>query len=469
MTQQLEASISGFQGRLLTSADAEEYDTARKVWNGAIDHRPAVIARCRSAEDVAAALGYARSTGLDVSVRGGGHNFAGNAVWPDSLTIDLSEMARVEVDPASRTARCQGGTLLAGLDAGAQEHGLAVPSGTVSSTGVAGLTLGGGFGWLTRAHGLSIDNLASVRMVLADGRIVDVSERSHPDLFWAVRGGGGNFGVVTEFAFHARPVGPMVNMGLLFWPLDQGTEALRLIRDTVLSLPAGNSALIGAGMNAPPAPFVPEQHHFAPGHALIIAGFGTPEEHAALVESVRAALPPLFDFVTPIPFTGLQQVLDDAAPPGVLAYERALYLDELTEDAISVIAEFSARKSSPMSFVPTFRIDGAFAEVDDGATAFGGARRPCFAINPACVATSPDLYEADRRWVRSFWDALLPYARSAGGYVNFMVEEDQERVLAAYGPDKYRRLSEIKAEYDPENVFRHNNADIRPAAAASGK
>jgi FAD/FMN-containing dehydrogenase len=375
-------------------------------------------------------------------------------------------MARVEVDPASRTARCQGGTLLGGLDAAAQEHGLAVPSGTVSSTGVGGLTLGGGFGWLTRAHGLSIDNLLAVRIVLADGRVVDASEHSHPDLFWAVRGGGGNFGVVTEFTFRAHPVGPLVNMGLLFWPLERGAEALRLIRDTVANLPPGTSSLIGIGMNAPPAPFVPQEHHFAPGHALILAGFGTPEEHAAVVDGVRAALPPLFDFVTPIPFAGLQQVLDDAAPPGVLAYERALYLDEMSDEAIDVVTEFSGRKASPMSFVPTFRIDGAFTEVEDAATAFGGERRPCYAINPAGVATSAGMYEADRGWVRSFWEALLPYARGAGSYVNFMVEGDQERILSAYGPDKYRRLTEIKAEYDPGNVFRHN-ANIRPAAAAS--
>ena len=466
MSQQLEATISGFHGQVITSADAE-YETARKVWNGAIDHRPRLIARCRSAEDVAAALGHARSTGLDVSVRGGAHNFAGNAVWPDALTIDLSELARVEVDPAARTVFCQGGALLSGLDAATQEHGLAVPSGTISHTGVGGLTLGGGFGWLTREHGLSIDNLVSVRMVTADGRIVDASERSHPDLFWAVRGGGGNFGVAAEFTFRAHPVAPLVNMGLLFWPIEQGTEALLLIRDTLARLPGGSNALVGIAMNAPPAPFVPEQYHFAPGHALILAGFGSPEEHAALVESVRAGLAPLFDFVSPMPYTALQSMLDDAAPPGILAYERALYLDELTDDVIAVMSEFSLRKSSPMSFAPMFRLDGAFTDVDDAATAFGGARRPCYVINPACMAPSPELFQADRGWVRSFWEALLPYARGAGSYVNFLAEQDQERVMAAYGPEKYRRLAAVKARYDPENVFRHN-ANIKPAAAANG-
>lgn len=465
MTQRLEVSISGFQGRVITSTDAG-YDTARKVWNGAIDHRPAVIARCSSAADIAAALSYARSTGLEVSVRGGAHNFAGNAVWPDSLTVDLSSMARVEVDPATRMVRCEGGALLADLDAATQEYGLAVPSGTISHTGVGGLTLGGGFGWLTRDYGLSVDNLESVRMVLADGRIVEASAESHPDLYWAVRGGGGNFGVAAEFTFRAHPVGPLVNVGLLFWPIDKGTEALRLIRDTLAKLPEGNNAIIGVAMSAPPAPFVPEKHHFAPGHALILVGFGSPEKHAALVESVAAALTPLFDFVSPMPFTALQQLLDDAAPPGILAYERALYLDDLTDDVIAVIDEFSPRKSSPMSFAPAFRLDGAFTTVDDATTAFGGQRRPCYVINPACVAPSQDLLEADTAWVRDFWEALVPHARNVGSYVNFMAEQDQERILAAYGPQKYRRLAAIKAVYDPENVFRHN-ANIKPRFDAS--
>jgi FAD/FMN-containing dehydrogenase len=461
MSGNVHSDIKGFSGEVFTAADAG-YDDARKVWNGAIDHRPAVIARCHSAEDVAAALAHAQAAGLEVSVRGGAHNFAGNAVWPDGLTIDLSALTVVEVDPETRTVRCQGGALLGGLDAATQEHGLAVPSGTVSHTGVGGLTLGGGFGWLTRDHGLSVDNLVAARMVLADGRIVDVSEHSHPDLFWAIRGGGGNFGVVTEFTFRAHPVGPMVHVGLLFWPLDQGTAALRLVRDVLRSLPSGSGALLGVGLSAPPAPFVPEQHHFVPGHALILAGFGTAEEHAALVDPIRAALPPLFDFVSPIPYPVLQSMLDDAAPPGILGYERALYLDDLTDEVIAVMTEFSAKKSSPMSFSPTFQLGGAFAEVDDAATAFGGERRAGYVVNLAGIASTPDLLEADTAWVRAYWEALLPHSRGTGSYVNFMVEPDQDRVLAAYGAEKYQRLAKIKAQYDPANVFRHT-ANIKPA------
>ena len=462
MSVHVESIIPGFTGRVVTAHDAD-YDTVRKVWNGVIDHRPRLIAQCRDADDVAAALGYARANGLEVSVRGGAHQFAGNAVWPDSLTVDLSGMTAVAVDPQARVARCQGGALLAHLDAATQEHGLAVPAGTISHTGVGGLTLGGGFGWLTHDHGLSIDNLLSAQVVLADGRVIEASADSHPDLFWALRGGGGNFGIVTEFRFQLHPVGPLVNLGLLFWPISQGTEALRLVRDVVAGLPPGVGALLGAGLSAPPAPFVPEQHHFAPGYALILAGFGTAEQHAAIVDPVRAALPPLFDFVSPMPYTALQAMLDDAAPPGILAYERALYIDDLSDAVIDVMTEYSAKKSSPMSFAPVFRVDGAFAEVDDAATAFGGERRPGYVVNLAAVAPSPDLLEADTAWVRAYWQALLPHARGAGSYVNFMVEPDQERVLAAYGPVKYRRLAKIKAEYDPHNVFRHN-ANITPAA-----
>jgi FAD/FMN-containing dehydrogenase len=461
MSPHAKRGIPGFTGRVVT-ADDVDYDTVRKVWNGAIDHRPAVIAQCHRAEDVAAALAYARGEGLDVSVRGGTHQFAGNAVWPDSLTVDLSAMTAVAVDPQTRTARCQGGALLSHLDAATQEHGLAVPSGTISHTGVGGLTLGGGFGWLTHDHGLSIDNLLSAQVVLADGRVVETCATSRPDLFWALRGGGGNFGVVTEFRFRLHPVGPLVQLGLLFWPLSAGTEALRLVREVVAGLPAGVGALLAAGLSAPPEAFVPPEHHFAPGYALLLAGFGTAGQHAALVDRVRAALPPLFDFVSPLPYTALQSMLDDAAPPGILAYERALYLDDLTDAAIAVMTEFSAKKSSPMSFAPVFRVDGAFAQVDDAATAFGGERQPGYVVNLAAVAPRADLLEADTAWVRAYWEALLPHARSTGSYVNFMVEPDQDRVLAAYGPEKYRRLAKIKADYDPHNVFRHN-ANITPA------
>jgi len=462
MSDHISSVIQGFSGRVVTAADPD-YDTVRAVWNGAIDHRPALVARCESAEDVAAALTAARARGLDVSVRGGAHNFAGNAVWPDTLTVDLSGMRAVRVDPVTRTAYCQGGALLADLDAATQEHSLAVPAGTISHTGVGGLTLGGGFGWLTAGHGLSIDNLVSAQVVLADGRTVEASPDSHPELFWAIRGAGSNVGVVTEFRFALHPVGPMVQMGLLFWPQELGVQALRTIRETVTKLPRDMGALLAVGLNAPPAPFVPQEYHLAPGHAVIIAGFGAAEDHADVVDALRRELPPLFDVVTPMPYTALQSMLDDAAPPGILAYERALYLDELTDDVVEVLAEFSGKKSSPLSFAPVFTMDGAYTDVADDATAFGGLRRPGYMVNFACVAPTAELLAADTAWVKEFWEALVPFARDTGSYVNFIVEPDQERIVAAYGADKYRRLAKIKAEYDPENVFRHN-ANIKPAA-----
>ncbi|NUR26025.1 MAG: FAD-binding oxidoreductase [Catenulispora sp.] len=461
MSELTETEIPLFSGRVLTGGDPD-YDEARKVWNGGIDHRPAVIAQCRRAEDVAAALGFARDHGLDVSVRGGGHNFGGNAVWPESLVVDLRPLDQVLVDPEARVARCGGGALLGQLDTATQEHGLAVPAGTISHTGVGGLTLGGGFGWLTHDHGMSIDNLLSAQMVLADGTIVEVSPDSEADLFWAIRGGGGNFGVVTEFRFGLHPVGPLVHMALLFWPPAQGAEALTVMRETVEALPEGMGALLGIGLNAPPAPFVPPEHHFAPGFGLILAGFGSTEDHGAVVDAARTKLAPLFEFVTPMPYTALQSILDESAPPGILAYERALYLDDLTDDVIAVLTEFSGRKNSPMSFSPTFRMDGAYSAVSDDATAFGGSRRPGYTVSMACVAPTPELHEADTAWVKEFWQALRPLARNSGSYVNFMVEPDQERIVASYGAEKYQRLAKIKAQYDPENVFRHN-ANIKPA------
>src|SRR4051794_9096665 len=292
MTMAADATIETFRkefgGEVLLPGDAG-YDEARSIWNGDIQRRPSVIARCTTAEHVAAAIGYARGTGLEISVRGGGHNFAGHALTEGGLTIDLSLMRTVDVDPAARRARCGGGTTWADYDAATQAHGLASPGGVISHTGVGGLTLGGGMGWLTRKAGLSCDNLVSVELVTADGQILTASADEHPDLFWAVRGGGGNFGVVTTFEFALHEVGPLVNLGMFFWTVDKGTDALRFARDFVKTLPADVGVLV-AGLSAPPAPFVPEQYQLQPGFALLLASFGSPEEHEALVAPVRASM-----------------------------------------------------------------------------------------------------------------------------------------------------------------------------------
>jgi FAD/FMN-containing dehydrogenase len=437
-----------------------EYDAARSVWNGEIDRRPTVIARCLTPADVGEAIAFARTEGLEISVRGGGHNYGGAAVCADGLMIDLSAMNQVDVDPTSRRARCGGGATIADLDAATQEHGLAVTGGTVSHTGVGGLTLGGGMGWLHGRHGLSCDNLVSAEIVTVDGRRLRASGSENPDLFWALRGGGGNFGVVTTFEFGLHPIGPEVHLGFFFWPQESAREALRAARDATLALPRGVGCLL-AGVNAPPAPFVPEELHFAPGIAMIVAGFDSAEEHAAAVAPVRAALPPAVDFITPIPYVALQQLLDPSAPWGAFGYEKSLYLEEFGDEVVDIVVEQLAKKTSPMSITPIFPLLGAYHDLADADTAFGGSRAAQWAFNISAVAPDADGLAPDRVWVRSFWDALRPYASDVGGYVNFMTEFEDDRVRAAYGAEKYERLATIKTQYDPENVF-HRNANIRP-------
>jgi FAD/FMN-containing dehydrogenase len=459
----IEVFRAAFGGVALVPGD-DDYDEARSVWNGAIDRRPAVIARCSSAEDVAAAVRFARESNLEIAVRGGGHNYSGNAVGDGGLMIHLGGMNSVAVDAQKRRAVCGGGATWADVDAATQQHGLAVPGGFISHTGIGGLTLGGGIGWLTKTAGLSCDNLLGVEVVTADSRILHASASENPDLFWAVRGGGGNFGIVTSFEFALHEVGPMVNLGLFFWGLDVGTDALRLSRDFLASLPADATGFIGVGLSAPPAPFVPEQYHFMPGHALLAVGFGSPERHAEIVAPVRAELPPLFELVTPIPYVALQQMFDESAAWGTHGYEKALYLDVLSDGALAVIAEHIPKKSSPLSFCPTFVMTGAYSGVADADTAFGGSRSSGFVFNIGGHAPTPELYEAERAWVRGFWDAMRPHASGSGGYVNFQADVDEDRVRASYGADKYARLARIKAEYDPDNLF-HLNANIRPATA----
>jgi FAD/FMN-containing dehydrogenase len=464
MAVQFASGVGAFQerfaGDVLVPGDPG-YDEARSVWNGDIDRHPAAIARCFTAEQVAAAVEFARQEGLEIAVRGGGHSFAGFSVCDGGLMISLSEMRDVTVDPDARRARCGGGATWADVDAATQAHGLAVPGGIVSHTGIAGLTLGGGMGWLTRRAGLSCDNLVSAEVVTADGQILTASAESNPDLFWAIRGGGGNFGIVTSFDYRLHEAGPLAQLGLFFWGAGQGDEALRFSRDFVKTLPDDMGTIL-AGLCAPPAPFVPELYHLVPGFALLIVGWGSAEEHEKVVDPIRAALPPLFEFVTPIPHTELQKMFDEAYVWGTLAYEKALYLDELTDEAIAVMAEHLPQMTSPLSFMPMLPLAGAYLEVGDDETAFGGRRAPCWAVNIAAVAQSPDVLATDRAWVRSFWEALRPHAQGSGSYVNFMSEDDYDRVQAAYG-QKYERLAQVKAAYDPDNVF-HLNANIKPAA-----
>ncbi|MEV5961736.1 FAD-binding oxidoreductase [Kribbella sp. NPDC051952] len=441
--------------------DDPGYDEARLVWNAAIDRHPAVIVRCRSAADVSRAVLFARDHGLEIAVRGGAHSPGGSSVVDDGLMIDLSLLNEVTVDPEAKLARIGGGALLGQLDAATQEYGLATPAGMISHTGVGGLTLGGGMGWLTRKFGLSIDNLESVQIVTADGEIRRASEQENPELFWAIRGGGGNFGVVTEFEFRLHEAGPMIQFGLAFWGLEQGADVLRTAREVVAKLPDEVNIVIGA-VNAPPAPFVPAEYHFKPGYALIVTGFGSAEEHAQVMDEIRSALPPAVEFASPMPYVALQQMLDEPNAWGFHAYDKGFYLDEFTDEAIDVITEHVPLKASPGSVVLFYRLDKAFSTVPEDATAFSGSRAPGWAGFIVAVCPTPELLEHDRAWTRSFWDALVPMSRGIGSYVNAISDAGvDDRVRASYG-SKYERLAAIKATYDPQNLF-HRNANIKPA------
>jgi FAD/FMN-containing dehydrogenase len=463
MTRTLDDSFdtlrAAMDGTVIVPGHAD-YEDARRVWNADIDRRPAAVARCASTTDVVAAVRFAQDRGLPIAVRGGAHSFPGYSVCDDGLVVDLSRMNRVTVDPGAKRARVQGGALMSELDAATQAHGLAVPMGMIGHTGVGGLTLGGGMGWLTRRAGLSIDNLESAEVVLADGRVLRAAADENADLFWAIRGGGGNLGVVTEFEFRLHEVGPTVQFALLFWPQDQGVAALRLIRDVIADLPRSMNAIPAVAMNAPPAPFVPVEHHGALGHALLLVGFGDAAEHRAVVDRMRAALPPLFDDVAPVPYVALQQMLDEANAWGFYGYDRSIYLEQITDDVIDVLVEHAPRKTSPMSTVLFYRLDEAYCEVGDDETAFGGGRSPRYVAFIIGLCPVPEMLPAEREWVVALWDALRPQAMGIGSYVNGG-EQDGDRVRASYGP-KYARLAAVKAVYDPGNVFRRN-ANVPPA------
>jgi FAD/FMN-containing dehydrogenase len=441
-----------------------DYDAARSLWNGDIDRRPAFIARCGHVDDVAVALAFARTSGLEVAVRGGGHSVAGASSCEGGMVLDLSRMRQVWVDPKARRARCGGGATMADLDVATQAHGLAVTGGIVSHTGVGGLALGGGYGYLTGKAGLLIDNLLSAQVVLADGSIVRADAQEHPDLFWALRGGGGNFGVVTEFEFALHPVGPLVQVASLFWELDRSAEALRVARDVCSALSREAGGLIGV-TNAPPESFVPDKCHFAPVLTLTIVGFGDADEHDARVQETVAAVKPAYQLAGELPYTALQQRIDPAAQWGLKAYSKGLYLSHLSDPAIDVIAAHLPARRSPFSVMPMFPLGGAYADAGEDDTALAGSRSARFNISIDSIAPTSELFDADRDWVRSLWSALQPFAAGWGGYVNFMGEYEDGRVRAAYG-HKYQRLAQVKAEYDPANVF-HLNANIKPATSSS--
>jgi hypothetical protein len=452
------ATIDGFRGRLV-SAGHPDYDIARAVWNGAIDRHPYLIARCIGPADVLAAVRFAREHDLEIAIRGGGHNVAGTAVCDDGIVIDLSAMRGVHVDPAHRTAWVQGGALWGDVDHETQAHGLATTGGIVSHTGVGGLTLGGGIGWLMRKHGLSVDNLLSVDIVTADGETLHASNDEHPDLFWALRGGGGNFGVVTSFKFRLHSVGPAVLAGPIAWDATDAREVLRFYRDFVRDAPDELGTVIRFG-TAPPLPAIPEHLHWRPVLMIGTCYAGSIEDGEQVLRPLRAFRSPLLDLVGPTPYVSHQSAIDSTVLHGWNYYWKSTYLGELRDDLIEVIAEHAFSCTSPRSYVALFHLKGAVSRVAEGATAFGN-RQASHAITLDGVwQRGEDCGDRDTRWTREFFAALEPFRK--GVYVNFLGgDEDPGRVREAYGDSVHDRLVEVKSTYDPDNVF-HHNQNIRP-------
>ncbi len=450
-----------FRGELLLPA-TPGYDTARRIWNGAIDRRPACIARCTGVADVVAAVRFARERELEIAVRGGGHNVAGTAVCDGGVVIDLSSMRAVSVDPAGRRARVQGGALWGDVDHETQAHGLATTGGIVGHTGVAGLTLGGGIGFLMRKHGLSVDNLLAAEVVTAEGGIVRASADEHPDLFWALRGGGGNFGVVTSFEYRLHPVGPTVVAGPVFWAADDTTDVLRFYREFAAEAPDELGSIVRLG-TVPPLPVIPEELHWRPAIAVICCHAGTVEEGESAVRALRRFGRPLVDLLAPSPYAAFQCGLDDTVLHGWHYYWKSTNLAGLSDDAIAVVADHAYAAGSPRSYAVMFHLGGAVARVPRAATAYA-AREVAHNIIIDAVwrpEESGERAAAETAWARRFLQALQPH-RAGGVYVNFLdSDDDAGRVREAYGDQIYRRLAEIKAEYDPDNVF-HHNKNIRP-------
>lgn len=444
-------------GQLVLPGDGE-YDEARRVHNGMIDRHPAVIARCRDTEDVVAALRYARDRRLEVAVRCGGHNGAGLGCVEGGIVVDLRAMSRVLVDPGARTATVQGGALIRELDAAAGAHGLATPAGIISSTGVGGLTLGGGHGYLTRRYGLTIDNLLSAEVVLADGRTVTASEDEHPDLFWALRGGGGNFGVVTSFTLRLHPVSKIL-FGPTLWPMEAAGDVLRWYRDWQPDAPEDAYGFFAFLTVPPVAPFPPTLH-LRKVCAIVWCMTGSRAEADEVFSAAARVATPLLHGPHEAPYPMAQQAFDGLYPPGDQWYWRGDFVVDLPDAAIERHLEHAARLPSNQSTMHLYPLGGAVKRVAADATAFSH-REANWSQVIVGVDHDPGRAEALRRWTVEYWEATHPYS-TGGAYVNFMMDEGLPRIRATYRGN-YDRLARVKAAYDPDNVF-HVNQNIRPAA-----
>ncbi|RCJ31838.1 FAD-linked oxidase [Nostoc punctiforme NIES-2108] len=449
----LKTNVKGY----VVLPDDPRYDEVREIWNAMIDRRPAVIVQCAEASDIAVAIAWARENGVEISIRGAGHNIAGNAVCDNGIMIDLSTMKNVRIDAPKKRAYVEPGATLSDFDSSAQVHGLATPVGINSTTGIAGLTIGGGFGWLTRKYGLTIDNLISAEVITADGNKIRTSENENPDLFWAIRGGGGNFGVVTEFEFQLHPVGPEVLAGLIVFPFSQAKQVLTQYRNFVESAPKELNVWVVL-RKAPPLPFLPESVHGKEVIILPVFYVGDIAEGEKLIEPLRSFGDAYGEHIGTQPYIEWQQAFDPLLIKGARNYWKSHNFTELRDGALDVLVEFAGKLPSQACEIFIGCIAGASNCVSADATAYRH-RDAKFVLNVhgrwdeaahdvMCIA-----------WAREFFQASAPYA-SAGTYVNFMTEEEGNRVVAAYGAN-YERLVQIKKRYDPENIF-HLNQNIKP-------
>jgi len=457
----LERLIQSMRGDVIL-ADDPRYEAARTIWNGMIDRRPAVIARCAGADDVGQAIAFAREHDLPLAIRGGGHNIAGSALCNDGVVIDLSTLRAVHIDPGRRRATVEPGARLADFDREAQAFGLATPLGINSTTGVAGLTLGGGFGWASRKYGLTIDNLVSAQVVTADGRQVTASAADNRDLFWALRGGGGNFGVVTRFEFELHPVGPEVFCGLVVFPFEQASSILRKYRDFVAAMPAELNVWVVL-RQAPPLPFLPESVH---GKMVVVCPvfyLGDPDRGRQLIEPLRRFAPVLGEHVGPTPYVAWQQAFDPLLTEGARNYWKSHDFAELSDGAIDTTVAYAGKLPSPQCEIFIGLLGGEVSKVAPEATAYAHRQAP-FVMNVHARWESASDDAACIGWARDFFNASAQYA-TGGVYVNFMTQDEASRVADAYGPN-LARLKQVKKAFDPQNVFRLNQ-NIAPEAVAA--
>ncbi len=457
-TQTARQELSDFRGRLIGPEDSD-YDQARAVYNAMIDRRPGLIARAANVDDVAAAIGFAREHGLELAVRGGGHNGAGLGTVDHGVVIDLSLLKDITVDPDARTVRVGGGCTWGEVDGATGAHGLATPSGIISTTGVGGLTLGGGLGYLTRKFGLTIDNLLEAELVLATGERVRASAEEHPDLFWAIRGGGGNFGVVTSFLFRLHEVGTVFG-GPTFWPVADAAEVMSVYRDFLPGAPRELNGFF-AFHTVPPAPPFPEDIHLREVCGIVWCYVG-PEDAAreALAPLLDSVPEPLMHGVQPMPHASMQGLFDGLYPPGDQWYWRADFVTEIPDEAVQLHARFGSQLPSMQSTMHLYPVDGAAHDLEPNDTAWSYRDANWGAVF-AGVDANPANADAIRRWSSDYQEALHPYS-AGGAYVNMMMDEGEDRVRASYR-DNYDRLAQIKRSYDPENLFRINQ-NVRPAS-----